>query len=322
MIGGMLATFLIVLGVAGNRDARTSAESTLAEGLVKSPQYRARSMGGSAVMMPLMTAAIKAAAKDDSTNQKYLRLLKMANWYWAPGEAAPPSLKAPFWNLETLWGEKYIKGMLIFTIVFSLVAILGALYGSGVMGYPLYYPILGGLALGGIGGLMGFSDPEGLLQGAAASRQRELGLEMGFRIGELRSDVLAGYTIQRAIRNMSQRAGGPFAEELKRVVTVLNTTKDETLAMDSFMDRNAGNELVQEFANQIKMVSREGGEIAPALNVLTDAAQNRLRQQIVQQGRKNLQEMSRPVGIVSLFVTALLILLPVVYSIMSTIGKF
>jgi hypothetical protein len=288
MVGGMVATLLIVLSFAGNLDTRTAAESALQEGLARSPQYRARSMGGSTLLMPVMSAAFRTAAKDGSENQKFMRLLKMANWYWAPGEAAPPSIKAPFWNLETLWGEKYIKGVLTFVVVFSLVALLGTMFGSGTRGWPIYVPLLAGLALGGIGGLMGFSDPDSQLQAAAATRQRELSLEMGFRIGELRSDVLAGYTIQRAIRNMSQRAGGPFTEELKRIVMVLNTTKDETLAMDSFLERNAGNELVQEFANQIKMVSREGGEIAPALNVLTE----------------------------------MLILVPVIYSIMSSIGNF
>ena len=63
-------------------------------------------------------------------------------------------------------------------------------------------------------------------------------------------------------------------------------------------------------------------EIAPALNVLTEAAQNRLRQQITMQGRKNLQEMGRPVGVVSLLVTFMLIIIPVVYSIANSLGDF
>ena len=127
--------------------------------------------------------------------------------------------------------------------------------------------------MGAMFGFMCFIGPDSSLAGAAGKRQKELALEMGFRIPELRGDVMAGNTIQRAIRNMSRRPGGPFVEELRRAVAVLDITKDDTLAMDQLIERNEGNELVNEFANSLKMVSRQGGQIGPVLNVLADLSQ-------------------------------------------------
>lgn len=322
LIGAMVATFLLVLGIAMPNTSRSASQMAMEQTLGASRQYRARSMGGNQSLMPIMQAAVRRANKNDSANQKYLKLLKQADWYWAPGEASPPSRKAPFWNLETLWGEKYIRGVVYGATAFGIVAFVGMIYGPLFFGTTILTGLIAAVVLGAIVALVGYADPDGAVAGAAETRQRELGLEMGFRIAELRSDVLAGYTIQRALRNMAQKPGGPFVEELRRVVAVLNTTKDETMAMDAFMERNSGSEIVQEFANQIKMVTREGGEIAPALNVLTEAAQNRLRQQITMQGRKNLQEMGRPVGVVSLLVTFMLIIIPVVYSIANSLGDF
>ena len=76
------------------------------------------------------------------------------------------------------------------------------------------------------------------------------------------------------------------------------------------------NELVIEFANGIKMVSRQGGQIGPALNVLADLAQQRLRLNIQSQARRNLQEMTRPIGRSSLIVVTLLVIAPAVAGVM------
>jgi hypothetical protein len=323
ILGAMIATFLLVVGLTmPTRSNSSSGDATLEEAVGSNRQYRARSLTGTPLLVPLTRSAVRRSAKNDAQNANYLKLLKQANWYWAPGEAVPPVRSAPFWNLETLWGEKYAKGVIFGGTAFAVVVVLGVIFAPIFFGFDWRPGIIAAFVLGGALYMMGYGDPDGQLAGAAANRQRELSLEMGFRIAELRSDVLAGYTIQRAIRNMATKPGGPFIEELRRIVAVLNTSKDDTVAMDVFMDRNTGSEIVQEFANQIKMVTREGGEIAPALNVLTDAAQNRLRQQIMMQGRKNLQDMSRPVGLVSLLVTFMLLVIPVVYSIITSLNTF
>ena len=59
---------------------------------------------------------------------------------------------------------------------------------------------------------------------------------------------------------------------------------------------------------------------SPVLNVLADLAQQRLRLNIQSQARRNLQEMTRPIGISSLMVTTLLIIVPAIVGVMGNIG--
>lgn len=283
-------------------------------------QYRPRSIGKMKALNGIATSGARRAMTKDSRNSTYLCHIKQANWYWAPGEPVMPNPKAPFWNLETMWGEKIfgatVYGGVIATFVFIAGLIMTVLFDASMV------PFMIGAVLGGTAfGFMGYKGPDGAVAGAANARQRELTLEMGFRIPELRGDVLAGNTIQRAIRNMSRRPGGPFVEELRYAVAVLDITKDDTLAMDQLIERNDGNELLTEFANSLKMVSRQGGQIGPVLNVLADLAQQRLRLTIQSQARKNLQEMTRPIGLSSMIVTSMLIIVPAITGVMNSIQK-
>ena len=279
------------------------------------PQVRARSVGKSKVLGGITNASMRRAMRSDSTNARYLRLLRQANWYWEPSEPTMPSPKAPFWNLETLWAEKLYGALMFGGIVGTALLVIGLMMNLAMKTPMLPFMLAAGL-IGGVVGLFMFTSPDSAVGGAAAKRQRELTLEMGFRIPELRADVMAGNTIQRAIRGMARRPGGPFVEELRRAVIVLDITKDDTLAMDQLIERNEGNELLTEFANSIKMVSRQGGQIGPVLNVLADLAQQRLRLTIQGQARKNLQEMTRPIGLSNLIVTSLLIIAPALASVM------
>lgn len=306
-----LAVFLLFMGLATPKTMLR--KSNLAD--VK--QFRARSLGNNKAMGGLTEAGTRQALRKDAQNEKFLRQLKQANWYWAPGEPAMPNPKAPFWNLETLWTEKIFGAILMGGLV-AIVAIIAGIFFSLTQGASLILFVLGGVALGGLFAVFGYTNPDSTLAGAAASRQRELALEMGFRIPELRSDVMGGATIQRAMRNMSRRPGGPFVEELRRAVLTLDITKDDTVAMDQLIDRNANNELLLEFANSVKMVSRQGGQIGPVLNVLADLAQQRLRLSIQSQARRNLQEMTRPIGLSNLLVMALLIVLPALAAILTS----
>jgi Flp pilus assembly protein TadB len=265
-------------------------------------------------------AGVKRALRRDDVNAQYLRQLKQANWYWEVGEPNMPNPKAPFWNVETLWGEKWIGAIIWGTVTFGAVSALGLFLGlAGRASFANF--IMFGVLLGGLMGFFAFTNPDSQVASAAAKRQRELSLEMGFRIPELRADVIAGATIQRAMRGMARRPGGPFVEELRRAVTVLDVTRDESQAMDYLLDRSQGNELMMEFANSVKMVSRQGGQIGPVLNVLADLAQQRLRLSITGQAKKNLQEMTRPIGLSSLIVTTLLIIVPAITSITSGLAR-
>ena len=317
---GMLAVFLIFVGIATPKQIKREVDLSQAS----FSHFRARSIGNSKMLSGVTEVSVRRALHKDGVNARYLSQLKQANWYWEPGEPAMPNPKAPFWNVETLWGEKIFSALLfgaLGTITFLFVSVLV----SVISGIPL--TILAGFAVG-IGlalGYASFRSPDSILAAAALRRQREMALEMGYRIPELRADVLAGFTIQRAIRNLAVRPGGPFVEELRRAATILDITKDDTLAMDQLIDRNEGNELLAEFANSIKMVSRQGGQISPILNVLADQAQQHLRLNIQGQARRNLQEMTRPIGLSSLLVTSLLIIVPALAGVltsMTMMGNF
>lgn len=311
LILAAIAIFLLFMGLA------TPKTLVRKSNVANIKQFRARSVGNNKAMGGLNELGVRRAIRSDDQNAKFLRQLKQANWYWAQGEPAMPNPKAPFWNLETMWTEKIFGAILMggFAVIAGLIA--GILF-SMTQGLPLILFVLGGVVLGIVFAMLGYTNPDGQLAGAAASRQRELALEMGFRIPELRSDVMGGATIQRAMRNMSRRPGGPFVEELRRAVLTLDITKDDTVAMDQLIDRNANNELLLEFANSVKMVSRQGGQIGPVLNVLADLAQQRLRLNITSQARRNLQEMTRPIGLSNLIVMALLIVLPALAAILTS----
>ncbi len=308
---GVVAVFLLFVGITLPQNIKREVDLSKAS----LAHFRSRSIGRNRMLSGLANTSVRRALRKDSLNDRYLRQLKQANWYWEPGEPAMPNPKAPFWNVETLWGEKIFSALLFTALgicIFLLLAFIVSVAGN------ISFTILAAIAVGGglIFGYASFRSPDNLLASAALRRQRELTLEMGYRIPELRADVLAGYTIQRAIRNMAVRSGGPFVEELRRAANVIDITKDDTLAMDQLIDRNDDNELLVEFANSIKMVSRQGGQIGPILNVLSDQAQQHLRLNIQGQARRNLQEMTRPIGLSSLVVTSLLIIAPAIAAVL------
>lgn len=314
LILAALAVFMLFVGLATPKAMKRKTD------LSQVRQFRARSVGSHKGLSGLNELGARRAIEGNDANTKFLRQLKQANWYWEPGEPAMPSPKAPFWNLETMWTEKFFGAVLLGGFSAVAVTLLGLVL-SFTAGLPLIYFVLGGIALGLLFALLGYTGPDSALASAAVSRQRELALEMGYRIPELRADVMSGATIQRAMRNMSRRPGGPFVEELRRAVLMLDISKDDTLAMDHLIDRNAGNELLMEFANSVKMVSRQGGQIGPVLNVLADLAQQRLRLSITSQARRNLQEMTRPIGLSNLVVMALLIVLPALFAILTSFSQ-
>ena len=310
-----IGVFMLFLGLAlpkqPKRDIFKSAQLPR--------QMRPRSIGKSKTFSVIAGMGVRRALTDDSVNQNYMRMLKQANWYWEQGEPTMPNIKAPFWNLESLWGEKYFGGVIYGGVVAILILVVGVML--SIVGKATVTPfILVALLFGLAVGFFAFNMPDDALKGVAVRRQRMLSLEMGYRIPELRSDVMSGNTIQRAIRNMALRPGGPFVEELRRAVAVLDITKDDVLAMDQLIERNDGNELLAEFANSLKMVSRQGGQISPVLNVLAELAQQRLRLNITAQSRRNLQEMTRPIGISSLMVTTLLIIIPAIVGVIGKLG--
>ncbi|MEO6060626.1 MAG: hypothetical protein ABIQ99_01655 [Thermoflexales bacterium] len=322
MAGG-LAVFLIVAGSAGNAGRASGS----AQAMYRPRSARSLGKAGPATVSAVVRAGAGRALRADPVNARYLRQLKQADWYWAPAEPVPPRRGAPFWNLETLWAEKYFGALLGAAGAAGLILLAGMIgllslefIGTRPAGLAMPALVIGAAVVGGLCAGMGFTNPDAQLAAAAVSRQRELSLELGFRISEIRSDVLAGVTLPTAIGNLSRRAGGPFIEELRRMTTALKVDADEVAAVNTLLDRNQGNEFVTEFGNTVRMALLHGARVESALNALADAAQIRLRQTIQAQGRRNAQEMARPVALTTTLVISMLVIAPAIAGIMEGIG--
>ena len=104
------------------------------------------------------------------------------------------------------------------------------------------------------------------------------------------------------------------------MTTALKVDADEVKAVTMLLDRNEGNEFVIEFGNTVRMALLHGARVESALNALADAAQTRLRQTVQAQGRRNAQEMGRPVAMTTTLVISMLIIAPAVAAILEGIG--
>ncbi len=281
ILGGMTVC-LLVIGLTWPRTHVTQPK-------LSDSQFRARSLGATRVFDDFARMAMSRSAEPGKQNERFEQQLKQANWHWAMGEVAPPVRGAPFWNLETLWTEKLVGA--------SISGALGLFFG-----FLLFAWVLGADATISLGAALGFAcalayigytGPDTSLASAARRRQKQISLEMGFRLPELRSDVLSGRTVVAAIREMAKRPGGPFVEELRRVSVALDILKDESAALHLLLDRNHGHELLAEFVNQMQMAITHGNEVNRVLNVLTNTAQQRLLNTINAHGRRNAQETGR-----------------------------
>jgi hypothetical protein len=266
---------------------------------------------GNAVLRAIASRGAQRAGRDSVVDQRMLRLLKQADWLWVAGEPGTPRRESAFWDVETMWAEKHLSAVTYGAAAFAA----GWLLLTTGVGLDAFTALAGAVAFTGAAAYLGWSAPDAAVQGAAAQRQRTIALEMGYRLPELRSDVLAGRTIMSALRELAERPGGAFVEEVRRVIFAFDVVKDEAEALAVMLDRNASNEMVSEFVNQMTMAVSNGNEVSRVLDVLASAAQQRLLQQIAAQGRRNAQEMGRPLAAGSVLIMALLIMLPASFTI-------
>ena len=298
-----VAVFLIAVAFSV-ANVRPTADGIVSHQLPR----RARANG---ILRAIARRGVRRAGASSAADARYLRELKQANWHWVAGEPIAPDPRAPFWNIETLWAEKYLAAFTYATASCAAAWLLLVLYEL----LPVDSAVLAALAMASVAAYLGWTAPDAALRGAATRRQRNIGLEMGYRLPELRSDVLAGRTVMSAMRELSRRPGGAFVEELRRVVLAFDVLKDEAAALAVLIDRNHNNEIVSEFVNQMTMAIVHGHEVNRVLNVLASAAQQRLLQQVAVQGRRNAQEMGRPLAAGSVLILALLIMLPASFTI-------
>jgi Flp pilus assembly protein TadB len=243
-------------------------------------------------------------------NTRYLRLLRQADWYWAPGEAGPPTATARFWNLETVWASKLLTAVLF---------ALGGLLLAGAAAAVLHWsPIV--LVLGAAVGVIGFFDPDSELSDAAERRRRQIVLEMGYKVPELRVYVRSGRTFVSALRYLTSRPGGPFVKELYRVLQVYDITADLGRGLAAAIERNQLCEPLANLCGDLMAVVSEGGELGPVLEAHADAAQHEQRRQLRQQGQDNTQQMSYVVSATTLLVIFLLIGSPALWIVVTSLG--
>ena len=244
-----------------------------------------------------------------SANERYLLMLKQADWYWAPGELNAPTPSAPFWNLETLWGSKIVSALVGGALGF-LVLLVPAL----AVGLPPLGAFFGAF----IGALQGWISPDGKLRAAVKRRQHELTVEMAYRIPELAAYVRTGRSLVKAFRYLAGRPGGPFVAEIRRLLTVYDATTSLATAIEGMMARNRMRALT-EFGQQILMVEQDGGSIGPALAVLSRAAQRTLKRRLDEQDADNAGAMGLPVSGGAMLVVFLLVGGPALYIVLSSL---
>ncbi|HEC34915.1 MAG TPA: hypothetical protein ENI39_00080, partial [Anaerolineae bacterium] len=243
-------------------------------------------------------------------NARYLVRLKQADWYWGPGEAAPPNPKAPFWNLETLWAAK-----LLHAVLFTLGGLVLAGAAAAVFRWGPATALVGLLA-----GVFGFLDPDSELAEAAEKRRRQIVLEMGYKVPELRVYVRSGRTFVSAVRYLTSRPGGPFVRELHRVLTVYDITADLERGLKAVMEHNSLCEPLLNLCGDLMAVLAEGGELGTVLEAHTETAQHEQRRLLRQQGQDNTQQMSYVVSATTLVVIFLLIGGPALWTVMTNLA--
>ena len=243
-------------------------------------------------------------------NSRYLQQLKQADWFWAPGEPSLPTPGAPFWNLETMWTAKLFRGVLFG---------LGGMALAGGAAAAFHWPV-GVILLGLLVGLLGFVDPDSELSEAAEKRRRQIILEMGYKVPELRVYVRSGRTFVAALRYLTNRPGGPFVRELYRALTVYDITADLARGLRLVVERNRACEPLVNLCGDLLAVLAEGGEVGTVLEAHTETAQHEQRRLLRQQGQDNTQQMTYLVSATTLVVIFVLIGGPALWTVVMSMG--
>lgn len=274
-----------------------------------------REMRGLGFLAPTVEGVadlLRGRERAAGVNGRYLALLRQADWYWGPGEATPPNPNAPFWNLETMWGAKVFRG--------GLFALGGVVFAGALAALAHLSPALGLVGL--LAGLVGFFDPDQEVATAAEKRRRQIVLEMGYKVPELRVYVRSGRTFVSALRYLTSRPGGPFVKELYRALQVYDITADLGRGLKAVMEHNRLCEPLVNFCADLLAVLAEGGELGPVLEAHAETAQHEQRRLLRQQGQDNTQAMGYVVSATTLIVIFLLVGGPALWTVVTNLAGF
>jgi hypothetical protein len=284
----------------------------------KDPRYRLKSLqsaGFLAGAMEDLAAWFQGEERDETTwrsglNDRYLRQLKQADWYWAPNEETPPVPEARFWNLETLWAAKVFQALLFG---------LGGLLVAGALSALAGLPVVVSLVVAGVAAVVGFIDPDSDLASEAEERRRQIILEMGTKVPEMRTYVLSGHSLPSILRNLTDRPGGPFVEELNRALQVYASTTSMQRGLELIVDRNRLCQPMANLCGDLLAILSEGGEMGKVLDTHADMALHEQRRLLRQQGQENTQNMSLVVAGTTLAVIFLLAGGPALWVVMTSL---
>jgi hypothetical protein len=217
---------------------------------------------------------------------------------------------APFWNLETMWAKKLLHA--------GLFALGGLILAGAAVAVFRWSPAIALIGLAG--GLAGFFDPDSEVTEAAENRRRQIILEMGYKVPELRVYVRSGRTFISALRYLTDRPGGPFVKEMHRALHIYDVTADLQRGLQAVVERNRHCEPLVNLCGDLLAVLAEGGEVGVVLEAHTEATQHEQRRQLRQQGQDNSQQMSYLVTATTLIVIFLLVGGPALWTAMSNLG--
>ncbi len=177
-----------------------------------------------------------------------------------------PTPDAPFWNLSTYWSTKGF-----YMLMYGSVGLVVLLVAGLAMGAPWL-----GLVGGGAGTFLGFIEPDDRLTKAARERQDAMTIELGFAVPKLHALFRTRGQIEGAVRELCRESGGPFIEEMQRVLIVNDVVRNFAEGLRQMIDRNT-NQGVRDFATaMIQAVERKGGDMAHALEILSEQARDEM----------------------------------------------
>ncbi|MFM6971720.1 MAG: type II secretion system F family protein [Rhodoluna sp.] len=121
--------------------------------------------------------------------------------------------------------------------------------------------------------------------------------------------MLSGESIFSALSRVVPRASGPFAIELRKMLSALElgSTYEEELQS---MSKRVNQRQVSEFANKLSLTISRGTPIATMLGEQSDAIRHEINNQLIKQAGKNETKMLIPLVFLILPVTILFAIYP------------
>jgi hypothetical protein len=242
--------------------------------------------------------------------QAIVQLLRAADWYWELRPDYKPTPDTPFWSVPTYWSAKGA-----YTLVYGAI---GLVVGS-FLGLNLGITWLSAVGLL-VGAFLGFLEPDTMLSKAARNRQDSMTIELGFGVPKLHSIVERNPSIVDGVRELIEEPGGPFIEEMTRVMNIYGSARNMTTGLTEMIARNT-NDAVREFCTSMRMaVERRGGNLGEALARQSLKARHQMRRYVKQRSIRNKRATAAQTYSYVGLLFFLLLLIPVALIVVQSLG--